>query len=1081
MPHNDGEVRVEITGDSSKIKQELKETESAVKNTANAASEMVDALESTVSSSGGLNNIAGSADSAAKSISKAANETDDLGDSMKNEAEAAEKAGNAHGKSLNPKIKQTGEEAKNSSGKVASFSDALNNMAKKVVTAKAAIGAAETIVNAITSITKSAVGNFSEYEQLVGGVETLFKDSADVVQEYAANAYDSAGISANEYMQTVTSFSASLLQSLGGDTDAATKVANKAITDMADNANKMGTDMQSIRNAYQGFAKANYTMLDNLKLGYGGTKEEMQRLLEDAEKFSGIKYDISSYADVVEAIHVIQGELEISGRTAEEAAEIQKRTGREVLEQLGTTAKEASTTIQGSLSSARAAWQNLLTGIADENADFDTLISNFAESAATAVDNLLPRVKTALEGIGELVTELSPVIAEAIPELVDDVLPSIVQAAVDLVTALVNALVNNGATISDTALDMLDMLVNALVDNADNITNGAVVIITELVNGISERLPDLIPAALQIVLEVVKGILDNSGALISAALQLIVSLGAGLLEALPQLVEAVVMIPTSIADSIVNYDWGSVAENVINSLANSFDKLGKQFQVWLDNTFSGGTVYGGDIANVDSTGLVKGMRDNADLVGDEIRKAQENYQRYYNEGKEILGMGQQDISDALENSTKSFKEQSEKNSAAINDVINKSNNAAAAAISAGGEEIAEATKKSGEKQKSVLVQTMEALERLYKQREITEEEYQRQRLEYLEAHRDEDSDEWTKYYDSVQTYYEKVAKTEQQAAEKAAKEVQQNVDKSISSIVKHFQKAYDELDKKRENYRKKLLSIGGDIFSFDEIENPDGTKTKQYTVNNIEEQIKAMRQYNADIAKLKKQGASSGLLEELTSLSDGDSQQFAKYLSEMSKEEFDKINEAYAEKQRVADELSKELYADEYEAIADGINTALDEVSAGAADKGKAAAESYAKAFGDTLLKHSEDFSSLLDDETYAKWFENSGDTPNLFAGMSGDMEKLMKMFMGSNFADIAAKVTSTVRSEQARYSAPAYTAAVVNAAPDTASTTDSKRKSDITAILEKLNKPLSVVLDGKVIAETVMTYQNNYMRGTGG
>lgn len=406
-------------------------------------------------------------------------------------------------------------------------------------------------------------------------------------------------------------------------------------------------------------------------------------------------------------------------------------------------------------------------------------------------------------------------------------------------------------------------------------------------------------------------------------------------------------------------------------------------------------------------------------------------------------------------------------------------------------------------------------------REITEEEYYEQLGKYLAQNRNLESDEYYKQLDKYNNYLDKkqdaanraaeqqlkaeksaaekrqkeadaAAKKAQQEAETAAKKAQQDakkllseqekvVEKSLSNILKHFQKAYDELEKKRENYKKKLLSIGGDIFSVEEIEKPDGTKVKQYTVNNINEQIKAMRQYNADIAKLKKQGASSALLEELTSLSDGDSQQFAKYLSGMSSAEFAKINEAYAEKQRVAEELSKELYADEYASIADGINTALDAVSEGAADKGKAAAESYAKAFGNTLLKHSEDFYPLLGEEKYMKWFGSSGDTPNIFDGMSGDMGRLMKLFTGANFADIAAKVTSTVRSEQARYSAPAYTASVANTAPDTASETDGKRKSDIAAILEKLNKPLPIMLDGKKIAEAVMTYQNSYMRKTGG
>ena len=193
----------------------------------------------------------------------------------------------------------------------------------------------------LVAITKSAIANYAEYEQLVGGVDTLFKDSSKKVQEYANNAYKTAGISANEYMETVTSFSASLLQSLGGDTDKAASVADMAITDMSDNANKMGTDIGRIQDTYQGFAKQNYTMLDNLKLGYGGTKTEMERLLKDATAISGVKYDISNLNDVYQAIHVIQGELDITG----------------------TTAKEASTTIQGSISSMKSAWTNLITSM----------------------------------------------------------------------------------------------------------------------------------------------------------------------------------------------------------------------------------------------------------------------------------------------------------------------------------------------------------------------------------------------------------------------------------------------------------------------------------------------------------------------------------------------------------------------------------------------------------------------------------------------------------------------------------------------------------------------------------------------
>ena len=249
--------------------------------------------------------------------------------------------------------------------------------------------------NAVLNIGKQAISGFADYEQLIGGVETLFKESAGTVENYANNAYKTAGLSANEYMETVTSFSASLLQSLNGYTAKSAKVADMAITDMADNANKMGTSMESIQNAYQGFAKQNYTMLDNLKLGYGGTKEEMERLLKDAEKLSGHKYDISNLNDVYEAIHMVQTELGITG----------------------TTAKEASSTISGSISSMKSAWQNWLSGLADEDADLSALTSNLVESAKTVVTNLIPVIQTTLASIGEVVVQT---MQEVLPEGVFD-------------------------------------------------------------------------------------------------------------------------------------------------------------------------------------------------------------------------------------------------------------------------------------------------------------------------------------------------------------------------------------------------------------------------------------------------------------------------------------------------------------------------------------------------------------------------------------------------------------------------------------------------------------------------------------
>lgn len=306
----------------------------------------------------------------------------------------------------------------------------MSNLAKSVgdglkTVAKVGAAAVTAAATGVAALTKMSVEGYAEYEQLVGGVETLFKTSQGAVMAYAENAYKTAGMSANEYMSTVTSFSASLIQSLGGDTAKAAEIGDMAITDMSDNANKMGTSMELIQNAYNGFAKGNYTMLDNLKLGYGGTQEEMQRLIADANKVkvaNGEMADLSidSFADVAEAIHIIQNEMGITG----------------------TTAREAASTIEGSLSMMKGAWTNLVVGMADENANMEVLIDNFVESVATAAKNLLPRIEQALIGIGKLITELAPVIAEALPALIEAVLPSLLSAGVSLVAAIVKGVVS---------------------------------------------------------------------------------------------------------------------------------------------------------------------------------------------------------------------------------------------------------------------------------------------------------------------------------------------------------------------------------------------------------------------------------------------------------------------------------------------------------------------------------------------------------------------------------------------------------------------------------------------------------------
>jgi phage-related protein len=261
--------------------------------------------------------------------------------------------------------------------------------------------------NMAVSIGKASLDSYADYEQLVGGVETLYKDSAGIIENYAKDAYKNVGLSANDYMETSTSFAAALVSSLSGDTEKAAEMANTAISDMSDNANKMGTNISSIQDAYNGFAKQNYTMLDNLKLGYGGTQAEMKRLIKEAaamtdtQKELGVTVDSNSmsYANIVQAIHVVQANMGI----------------------MGTTSKEAATTIQGSTASMKSAWENLLTGIADPEQDFQALVDNLVDSVITAGNNIIPRIKeivpTLIDGLSELVTQLAPYVSGVIMEL----------------------------------------------------------------------------------------------------------------------------------------------------------------------------------------------------------------------------------------------------------------------------------------------------------------------------------------------------------------------------------------------------------------------------------------------------------------------------------------------------------------------------------------------------------------------------------------------------------------------------------------------------------------------------------------
>ena len=428
----------------------------------------------------------------------------------------------------------------------------LGDILKANLLSDAIMAGIKAVASGIKSLISGAIEGYGEYEQLVGGVETLFGSSANTVIKNAENAYKTAGLSANAYMETVTSFSASLLQSMGNDTEAAAKKADQALTDMSDNANKMGSDMKSIQNAYQGFAKQNYTMLDNLKLGYGGTKEEMQRLIDDANALNAAQgnytnYSIESYADIVDAIHTVQTEMGITG----------------------TTALEASTTIEGSIGAMKAAYQNFVTGLGDQNADIGALTEQLIESAGTVAENVLPVIENVVESIVKAVQEQGPEMITKFVAYATEKLPDILKLGLQLVLSLVKGLAQNLPQLVQGTLKMVDTIVKAFVNSLPDIIEVGKDIVRGVWEGITALgswLYDKVSGFFSGIVDGVKGILGiHSPSRVFAGIGQNMALGLGQgFERQMQSVTAGIQsaIPTPTVDTVYN-----AAAGMVNGLA----------------------------------------------------------------------------------------------------------------------------------------------------------------------------------------------------------------------------------------------------------------------------------------------------------------------------------------------------------------------------------------------------------------------------------------------------------------------------------------------------------------------------------
>ncbi len=475
--------------------------------------------------------------------------------------------------------------------------DVALDVVKKVGQVTAAVG------GAMAGVVAAGVKSFAELEQNVGGVETLFGDNAQKVMDNAAKAFQTAGVSANEYMKGVTSFSASLLQSLGGDTAKAADIADMAFQDMSDNANKFGTDMGSIQNAYQGFAKQNYTMLDNLKLGYGGTKTEMERLLKDAEKFSGVKYDIKNLSDVYSAIHVIQEELGVTG----------------------TTAQEASTTISGSAASMKAAFDNFLNGSGSPE-QLSTAVTTFLGNVTNAIGQLAPQILT---GITTLLETLIPQISSMLFNL----LPQLLNAITNLINKLFEMVSKNKTAIRNAITQMINNVVMFITQNLPTILEMGLVLITTLATGIADSIPEMLPVIVDCIFNIVDTIINNLDMIVTAAIEIILALANGLINALPKLLQRLPEIITNLVAALTKPEMLAkiingaltlilaLASGLIKALPDLLKSVPKLISGLMNNmkkviTETDWLSLGKNILN----GILNGMLNFGNVVKDTIKK-----------------------------------------------------------------------------------------------------------------------------------------------------------------------------------------------------------------------------------------------------------------------------------------------------------------------------------------------------------------------------------------------------------------------------------------------------------------------------
>lgn len=800
---------------------------------------------------------------------------------------------------------------------------------------KAAAAGVTAAAGAVGAVGTAAVKAYSDFEQLVGGVDTLFKESSSTVQRYADEAYKTAGMSANEYMETVTGFSASLLQSLGGDTKKAAEYANSAVTDMSDNANKMGTSIQSIQNAYQGFAKQNYTMLDNLKLGYGGTKEEMQRLLEDAQKISGIKYDISSFADITQAIHVIQNEMNITG----------------------TTAAEAATTIQGSLGMVKGAWENLLTGLADPDANVDVLFKNLMTSIETLGANLLPVIERVLGSLAGIIEEKAPLLKEKLPAIAEKILPALLSAAVDLTAAFAQALPGTLKVIGDTVLNAVDELGDSLADKFPALSavfDNLVPVVGALAAAFTALKAEmLIASSVSAIVKTWNAYKKaNEGATVAQWL-LNAAMNANpvgiVIAAIAALTAAIVLLwkknedfrnfIISLCDSVK-----SKAESVVNALCGfftktlpeSFNALKQKIKTKLSEIVSFFTLLPNKMKKAGKdliAGLWNGIADKVEWLKGKVKGVVNKIKSWFT-GKDGF-----DEHSPSKWSEKVFSYLVDGGVTGLEKSKNRLINSAAALVTDTRTEVQRVTDEMNKQLLESEKKYNAESERLKKSKSEKDKIYLDKLKETAEAER--------KIYD---------------ARQKDIESAKNNIIAMCKEMVSGAYGSVDELKKLEQSMSDKLKSYGSLSASIT-YDTEDGKSESLTVLADLSKQTEALQNYEKALSRVKERGQlPNGFFDILRGMSVEEGTSFANALLNVSDSDFEKFLSDWREKQETAERISRELYSEESDELAKTLSAAFDKTPEDFFDLG----EESIKQFGEGFMSKLSELMQQVRDEIAA-------------------------------------------------------------------------------------------------------------------